>query len=124
MPKEHPRREISTHDDHMETPNLMIEQALGRYVASSEKYVLGVIRDIYWNDVFLDLFDSELRIEGNGTLMIKKKGDLAREIYLMQYRCLYRTENPVVWDSHPYLFTRFSDAGSRSKSKRRSVRNR
>ncbi|MED6116492.1 hypothetical protein PIB30_100834 [Stylosanthes scabra] len=29
-------------------PIMMIEQALGRYVASSGKYVLGVIRDIYW----------------------------------------------------------------------------
>ncbi|MED6161476.1 hypothetical protein PIB30_061021, partial [Stylosanthes scabra] len=29
-------------------PIMMIEQALGRYVASSWKYVLGVIRDIYW----------------------------------------------------------------------------
>ncbi|MED6163515.1 hypothetical protein PIB30_080671 [Stylosanthes scabra] len=29
-------------------PIIMIEQALGRYVASSGKYVLGVIRDIYW----------------------------------------------------------------------------
>ncbi|MED6114502.1 hypothetical protein PIB30_080845, partial [Stylosanthes scabra] len=27
---------------------MMIEQALGRYVASSGKYVLGMIRDIYW----------------------------------------------------------------------------
>ncbi|MED6126068.1 hypothetical protein PIB30_074824, partial [Stylosanthes scabra] len=48
VPKEHPCREISAHDDHMETPNYGIEQALGRYVASSGKYVLGVIRDIYW----------------------------------------------------------------------------
>ncbi|MED6212547.1 hypothetical protein PIB30_084448, partial [Stylosanthes scabra] len=48
MLKEHPCHEISAHDDHMETPNYDIEQALRRYVASSEKYVLGVIRDIYW----------------------------------------------------------------------------
>ncbi|MED6175514.1 hypothetical protein PIB30_079057, partial [Stylosanthes scabra] len=27
---------------------IMIQQALGHYVASSGKYVLGVIRDIYW----------------------------------------------------------------------------
>ncbi|MED6221104.1 hypothetical protein PIB30_051205 [Stylosanthes scabra] len=37
VPKEHPCREISAHDDHMETPNYDIEQALGRYVASSGK---------------------------------------------------------------------------------------
>ncbi|MED6139173.1 hypothetical protein PIB30_081422 [Stylosanthes scabra] len=30
------------------SPIMMIEQALGRYVASSGKYALGVIRDIYW----------------------------------------------------------------------------
>ncbi|MED6166032.1 hypothetical protein PIB30_105173 [Stylosanthes scabra] len=29
---------------------------------------------------------------------------------LAEYRCLYRTENPVVWDYHPVLFTCFSDA--------------
>ncbi|MED6137048.1 hypothetical protein PIB30_061317 [Stylosanthes scabra] len=29
-------------------PITMIEQVLGRYVASSGKYVLRVIRDIYW----------------------------------------------------------------------------
>ncbi|MED6126460.1 hypothetical protein PIB30_078693 [Stylosanthes scabra] len=46
--KERPCHEISTHDDHMETPNYDIEQALGRYVVSSGKYVLGVIQDIYW----------------------------------------------------------------------------
>ncbi|MED6185977.1 hypothetical protein PIB30_062341 [Stylosanthes scabra] len=46
--KEHPCREISAHDDYMETPNYDIEQALGRYAASSGKNVLGVIRDIYW----------------------------------------------------------------------------
>ncbi|MED6187835.1 hypothetical protein PIB30_080260, partial [Stylosanthes scabra] len=28
-------------------PIMMIEQALGRHIVSSEKYVLGVIRDIY-----------------------------------------------------------------------------
>ncbi|MED6138284.1 hypothetical protein PIB30_072786 [Stylosanthes scabra] len=69
-------------------PNFMIEQALGPYVASLGKHVLGVIRDIYWID---------------------------------RYRCFYRTENPMVWDSHPHLFTCFSDAGSRSEGKRRSV---
>ncbi|MED6112856.1 hypothetical protein PIB30_065524 [Stylosanthes scabra] len=72
VPKEHPCREISAHDDHMETPNYDIEQALGRNVASSGMYMLGVIRDIYW---------------------------------IGRYRCLYHTENPVVWDSHPVSFT-------------------
>ncbi|MED6175117.1 hypothetical protein PIB30_075415 [Stylosanthes scabra] len=38
--KEHPCREISAHDDHMETPIIKIEQALWRNVASSGKYVL------------------------------------------------------------------------------------
>ncbi|MED6127495.1 hypothetical protein PIB30_088585 [Stylosanthes scabra] len=61
-------------------PIIKIEQALGCYVASFGKYVLGVIRDIYWID---------------------------------QYQCIYRTKNPVVWDSHPYMFTCFSNAGSR-----------
>ncbi|MED6165156.1 hypothetical protein PIB30_096882 [Stylosanthes scabra] len=42
-------REISAHDDHVETPNhKRLRKALGRKVASSKKYVLGVIRDIYW----------------------------------------------------------------------------
>ncbi|MED6127255.1 hypothetical protein PIB30_086352 [Stylosanthes scabra] len=31
-------------------PIMILSKALGRYVASSGKYVLGMIRDIYWID--------------------------------------------------------------------------
>ncbi|MED6196888.1 hypothetical protein PIB30_051549 [Stylosanthes scabra] len=37
---------------------------------------------------------------------------MTRSIVFPKYQCLYRTENPVVWDSHSYLFTCFSDAGA------------
>ncbi|MED6184863.1 hypothetical protein PIB30_051546 [Stylosanthes scabra] len=48
VPKECLCREISTHDDHMETSNYeRLRKARWRNVASSRKYVLRVIQDIY-----------------------------------------------------------------------------
>ncbi|MED6127078.1 hypothetical protein PIB30_084683 [Stylosanthes scabra] len=90
----------------METPNFMIEQALGRYVASSGKYMLGVIRDIYWiGQVMLVIATwSVIYVRVISCVVVFSGSSLI-------YRCLYRTENPVVWDSHLYLFTCFSDAG-------------